>query len=60
MVSIGDNGALDPAPDADVAPDPPMPLLPSPDVKLDNFVATDAVLVVVELELDDNYFNAVR
>lgn len=49
LVSIGDNGALDPMPDVDTAP--PDPLLPNPDVKLDSFVATDDAFVVVELEV---------
>lgn len=58
MVSIGDSGVLGPTPDADAAPpDPPTPPLPSPDVKLDNFVATEDEFVVVELELDESYFD---
>lgn len=49
---------LGPTPDADAAPpDPPTPPLPSPDVKLDNFVATEDEFVVVELELDESYFD---
>lgn len=58
LVSIGDSGVLGPTPDADAAPpDPPTPPLPSPDVKLDNFVATEDEFVVVELELDESYFD---
>lgn len=49
---------LGPTPDANAAPpDPPTPPLPSPDVKLDSFVATEDEFVVVELELDESYFD---
>jgi len=59
LVSIGDSGVLDPTPDADAAPpNPPTPALPSPDVKPDNFVATEDEFVVVELELDESYLDS--